>query len=914
MKLGMYWRYATRSLRRGGQRTVFAIFCIAVGVLVIVALQLVGYMVGGSITGNIRAFNGGDIAVHTEYHDLTRLQLAYFDTLQAQGRITAYSPSGGDCATTTADSPAGANQRICIDTVDPSTYPLGGGLHWIAPANGSLLALLAGAGAVATEGLAQQLHAGVGSRIAFTTDDGRRGTLTITGIVANSAFLEARPDLLVADSTYTALPNLTGAPEGYTWVWVNVPGHDAAAAASVADAIARRFPLTTATTVQQEEQLAHDEIAAIDNFLEVVGLLALLIGGVGIVNTMQVLLRRRLLEIAMLKTQGYHRSDLMLMFGLEAALLGLGGGLLGAAAGIGMSFVVKALLDRAFFLTVPTIIDPPIVAAGVGIGVATTLIFGLMPIAQTSAVRPLAVLREAQESRGWRAALSTALLLLLLGFLFFLLAAAILGNPLLAAAVVAGAGLLLILATFLFAGLAWLISRLPVLDSLRWWYAALLVVGLAFAAAVIRLSPGFGALVAALVVAGVVVVALPRSAKQGVRLALRNIGRARIRSATTLVALFAGVFAIGVGVALGQGLKDSFTRLAASSPTANAYVLAPSADAPAINQQLANAPGLTSMQVNLAAPDRIVAVNGVPLEKLLPPGTTTGSVNGQVGVTVSGVESYDLAGGQLPQITVEQGTRDSAKGRNLTPADATTGNALFPPNYSQPPLNLKLGDTLTVAALNGTGTVTLRVAGFYSQVGIASSLEPVLADTHVVQTLSAAPLYIYALHLDVTEETRVLGAIQKVAPDAVAVGIGSLLQQLSTILDNVVQLIESVAALALLAGLIMIANSVALAMLERRREIGVLKALGYTSRGVLGTVLVENAALAVASAFLAMLLVTAIAVTLGSIVFKHFASGGVTAGQVLALVAGTAAIAVVVAGAVAWASTRVRPMTVLRYE
>jgi len=250
MKLGMYWRYATRSLARGGQRTVFAIFCVAVGVLVIVALQLVGNMVAGSITGNIRAFNGGDIAVHTEFHDLNRFQLAYFDSLEAQGRITAYSPAGGACATTTASS-TGPNQRLCIDTVDPATYPLGGGLRWLAPANGSLPALLQGDTAVATDALAQQLHASVGDRISFTTDDGRRGTLTITGIVANSAFLEGRPDLLVADSTYTALPNLTGVPEGYTWVWVNVPGHDNAAAAGVADAIGKQFRLTTTTTVQQ---------------------------------------------------------------------------------------------------------------------------------------------------------------------------------------------------------------------------------------------------------------------------------------------------------------------------------------------------------------------------------------------------------------------------------------------------------------------------------------------------------------------------------------------------------------------------------------------------------------------------------------------------------------------------------------
>ncbi len=912
MKLSMYWRYATRSLRRGGQRTVFAIFCVAVGVLVIVSLQLVGYMAAGSISSDIRAFNGGDIAVHTEYHDLSRLQLAYFDQLKAQGRITAYSPSGGSCATTT-ESPIGSGERLCIDTVDPATYPLAGDLHWLAPANGSLSALLQGDTAVATQSLAELLHAHVGDRLAFTVDDGRRATLTISGIVANSAFLEGRPELLVADSTYTSLPNLTGAPEGYTWIWVNVPGHDAAAASSVAGDITSHFPLATATTVQQAEQVAHDEIAAIQHFLEIVGLLALLIGGVGIINTMQVLLRRRLLEIAMLKTQGYRRLDLMLMFGLEALLLGLGGGVLGAIGGIGMSFVVKALLERALYLTVPTVISPPIVVGGIGIGIATTLIFGLLPIAQTSAVRPLGVLREAPGSSGWRGALSTALLLLLLGVLFCALASAVLGNALLAAAVVAGSGLLLLLATFLFAGLAWLLSRFPVPDRFPLWYACLIALGFALAIAILRFSPDVGVLLAALALAALLTATLPRPAKASVRLALRNIGSARMRSATTLVALFAGVFAIGVGLALGQGLKDSFTRFAASVPNSNAYVIAPSADAAAIQRQLAGAPGLSDMQVNLAAPDRIVAVNGVPLARLLPPGTAPGSATDQLGVTVSGVEGFDLSAGQIPRITLEQGTRDAVKGRSLTSADATTDNALFPPNYSQPPLSLKLEDTLTVAALNGPAAVTLRVAGFYSAPSIAS-LEPVLADTHVVRALTADPLYVFALRLDPTEESRVLGGIERAAPDAVTVGIGSLLQELSTVLDNVVQLIESVAVLALLAGLIMIANSVALAMLERRREIGVLKALGYTSRTVLGTVLVENAALALASAALAMLAVTTATAMLGSIVFKHYASDGVMPGQMLGLVAGTAVIACVIAGGVAWSSARVRPMTVLRYE
>ncbi len=44
MKTSMYFNYTTRSLLRGGQRTILAVFCVAVGVMAIVALQLVGLL------------------------------------------------------------------------------------------------------------------------------------------------------------------------------------------------------------------------------------------------------------------------------------------------------------------------------------------------------------------------------------------------------------------------------------------------------------------------------------------------------------------------------------------------------------------------------------------------------------------------------------------------------------------------------------------------------------------------------------------------------------------------------------------------------------------------------------------------------------------------------------------------------
>ena len=66
MKASMYFNYTSRSLFRGGQRTILAVFCVAVGVMAIVSLQLVGQMINNAFTGNVRDANGGDIAVTSQ--------------------------------------------------------------------------------------------------------------------------------------------------------------------------------------------------------------------------------------------------------------------------------------------------------------------------------------------------------------------------------------------------------------------------------------------------------------------------------------------------------------------------------------------------------------------------------------------------------------------------------------------------------------------------------------------------------------------------------------------------------------------------------------------------------------------------------------------------------------------------------
>ncbi len=132
MKLTLYWSYATRSLVRGGQRTVLAIFCVAVGVMAIVALQLVSLSVNQALLGNIVEANGGDIRLNADITPLRQRDLAVLDKLKQRGRITDYATAydaGGSIT-----RPSGDEETFSFIAVSPN-FPLVGQPNFIAPSH-----------------------------------------------------------------------------------------------------------------------------------------------------------------------------------------------------------------------------------------------------------------------------------------------------------------------------------------------------------------------------------------------------------------------------------------------------------------------------------------------------------------------------------------------------------------------------------------------------------------------------------------------------------------------------------------------------------------------------------------------------------------------------------------------------------
>ncbi|MDE3228358.1 MAG: FtsX-like permease family protein [Chloroflexota bacterium] len=714
MRLGLYWSYATRSLARGGQRTLLAIFCVAVGVMAIVSLQLVGASVNQGLTGNIRDSNGGDISVTSPIVNLRADQLDIFSQLLSQGTISEYTAVSGHQAQS-ADTKQNA-QYFNLRAVDPAKFPLAGAPTFLNPGGATLQSTLAGTNIVLTKSLATTLGVSVGGSVNITSDDGRVFNGSVAGIVA-SAGLFQRPQALISLDGYAGVQSSSGLPISYSAVYVNVPGHSEANANRAKDAIAQQLPTANVTTTKDALQQNASNVQNIRYFLQVVGLLSLLIGGVGIVNTMQVLLRRRQTEIAVLKTSGYQRGDLYALFGLEAGLLGLLGGALGSAAGVGVSILVNRLVTERFFIDLPRVMDPRIIASGVLIGVVTALIFGLMPIVQAAQIRPLAVLRGVSEGMEGVGILLRIFLLALLAAMFFFLSWAILGNVVVAALAIAGAGVALAILGGVFFLLVLFISRFPAPETETWWYALLSLVAIAIGVYLVIKAPAFGALVLTLAILMSALPLLPRTSKANTRMAMRNLGRESTRSVTTMVALFVGVFGIGLILALGQNIKDEVNAALSTQVKYNSFIIAGVKDKPAVDAQVAQTKNIQGKPiVTSLAQDIPVAINGAPIGDILknaPRRAGSGNV-GKEGALffLSGVQGYDLSHGAKPDATLASAAiTKSSPGRLLNSADANTLNVLMPAPAALAPLNLKVGDQITLASTlaptggtGGTGT------------------------------------------------------------------------------------------------------------------------------------------------------------------------------------------------------------------
>jgi putative ABC transport system permease protein len=116
--------------------------------------------------------------------------------------------------------------------------------------------------------------------------------------------------------------------------------------------------------------------------------ISLLVGGIGVMNIMLVSVTERIREIGLRKALGARPGLIRRQFLIEASLLGLTGGLLGAAVGILGAKVLPSLISNPVALSMPAIFGSITVALVIG------LVFGVYPASRAAQLAPIDALRS----------------------------------------------------------------------------------------------------------------------------------------------------------------------------------------------------------------------------------------------------------------------------------------------------------------------------------------------------------------------------------------------------------------------------------------------------------------------------------------------------------------------------------------
>ena len=136
-----------------------------------------------------------------------------------------------------------------------------------------------------------------------------------------------------------------------------------------------------------ERQLAQVTIP-FERYIQIGSVVALLIGGLVVMNIMTIAVSERTKEIGLRRSVGAKQRDIALQFLLEASSVTLVGGLIGVGLSIGGSYALSFSTDVPPLLSLPA--TGIALVASVGVGV----LFGLLPARKAAALDPITAIRD----------------------------------------------------------------------------------------------------------------------------------------------------------------------------------------------------------------------------------------------------------------------------------------------------------------------------------------------------------------------------------------------------------------------------------------------------------------------------------------------------------------------------------------
>lgn len=242
----------------------------------------------------------------------------------------------------------------------------------------ALGSLDAGGGAILPEAAAQRLDLEVGDSISLALGNGATLTLRVAGIVERSLPSGGGEAILVG------WPDASG-PIGVTGADVFAVRFESGATSadrSAVEALAAQYALE-ANSLTRIEGAVIDALGRVFGLFDAFSLVALLVAGLGIVNTLGMGVMERIRELGVLRAIGMTRRQASRMVVTEALILGLVGSLLGILVGLGIGVIL--LLFSGDFDTSMALPWGSIAVAAV-LGISSSIVASYYPAAVASRV------------------------------------------------------------------------------------------------------------------------------------------------------------------------------------------------------------------------------------------------------------------------------------------------------------------------------------------------------------------------------------------------------------------------------------------------------------------------------------------------------------------------------------------------
>ena len=385
-------RLAWREFRGGLHGLYTVVACVALGVAATAGVGGIEDAIVAALDGHGRELLGGDFAVtrmHLRAGTEERGWLARLGRVSEVATLRAMARSGGGTTGVLAHQ-----AMVELKAVDGS-YPLTGALQLLGGVPPSAAIGQTGT-AICDPLLLERLGLKTGDRIRIGGAD-----------VRLTAAIASEPDKLTGQALYgprllmsIATLETTGlASEGSLVRWqykVAVEGTDAGKLAGLAKQAALDLPKSGFQTATRLDPIpgARRAVERLGQFLTLVGLTTLVIGGVGVANAVAAHLLRKRMTIATLRSLGATHGQVFRIYLAQVLLLTLAGIALGLLMGAFVPQLVLQLVGQSAPVEVHAVLRPATFLLAASYGLLVALLFVLWPLGRAEQVTATALFRN----------------------------------------------------------------------------------------------------------------------------------------------------------------------------------------------------------------------------------------------------------------------------------------------------------------------------------------------------------------------------------------------------------------------------------------------------------------------------------------------------------------------------------------